>query len=381
MRSPHIALIAAIAFTGTSPAGAVSFTSGVLLPTGAKVNDMISDGTLEGTTVVGKIDPSGGGKEAFRLDGDTLTILGDLVGGKVDSDAKAISGDGSIVVGKGDGGTNKHAIYWDGTDPTAILLSSAKSEAKAVNYDGTVIVGKTKDGPFDVAVRWDINGGIITELILGDLGGGKSEARGVSDNGEWVVGKGTNLDGEKVALLWDSGGAITEIGDLLGGKGDAVATAVNFDGSVVIGQADTDDGKEAFRWEGGEMISLGDLDGGKTDAEATGMSADGSVIVGVGTGFDGKEAFVWLESDGVMRSLKDYLTLELMIAGLDDWTFETITSISADGRTIVGFGTNPDGESQMFSAQIPEPSTFSMVALGMLGLGWAGRRRDLNLRA
>lgn len=368
MRGLSIAWIIAITVAGTLPAAAGSFTGGVVIPAGATVNDIVSDGTLDGTTLVGK-NPSGGGtNEGFRIDGVDYTILDDPP--VSNTEANAVAGDASIVVGQSDRG-GKHAVYWD-EDNDIISLSTDKSVANAVNFDGSVVVGKTKSGKLDTAVKWVIDaGGMITETILADLGGGKSEAFGVSDNGDWVVGTGTNLAGDKVALMWDSSGVITEIGDLVGGKGDAVANDVNIDGTVVVGMADIAGGSVAFRWEAGVMVSLGTL--GKGDSEATGVSADGSIVVGTSGSGANEEAFIWTEADGI-RSLREYLITEFDLgAELAGWTLDSAT-ISADGQTVVGIGTN-GGVTQVFLAQIPEPSTFAMLMIGLIGLGWSGRRR------
>ncbi len=376
MRGLNIALIIAITVAGTLPAAAASFTGGVVIPAGATVEDMVTDGTLAGTTIVGTFPTGGGTNEGFRIDDVDYTSLVDLPASN--TEAHAVAGDRSIVVGKSDVG-GQHAVYWDNND-NIIALTTAKSDAIGVNFDGSVIVGKTKSG-VDTAVKWVIDGGGgITETILGDLGGGKSEARGVSDDGNWVVGKGTNLAGDKVALMWDSSGAITEIGDLVGGKGDAVANDVNSDGTVVVGMADIAGGKVAFRWENlgatTVMVSLGTL--GSGDSEATGVSADGSIVVGTSGNGAAEEAFIWTQADGI-RSLREYLITEYGLAvELADWTFES-ASISADGQTVVGIGTNA-GVTQSFLAQIPEPSTYAMLMFGLIGLGWAGRRRPLTAR-
>jgi probable HAF family extracellular repeat protein len=368
MRGIHSALILAITVAGTLPAAAGSFTDGVVVPAGASVNDLVTDGTLAGTTIVGKAPSGSGTDEGFRIDGGAYTTLDDVAGSQ--TEAKAVAGDASIVAGKSDEG-GQHAVYWDVND-NIVVLTTAKSEATAVNFDGSVIVGTTKSG-VDTAVKWIIGGGGgITEMLLADLGGGKSEALGVSDDGNWVVGKGTNASGDKVPLMWDSSGAITEIGDLIGGKGDARGNDVNADGTVVVGMADIAGGKVAFRWDDmGGMESLGTLAGG--NSEATGVSADGSIVVGTSGNGGNEEAFIWTESDG-MRGLREYLITEYGLAAeLANWTLDSAT-ISSDGQTVIGIGSN-GGVTQTFLAQVPEPSTFALLMFGLLGLGWAGRRR------
>jgi hypothetical protein len=92
------------------------------------------------------------------------------------------------------------------------------------------------------------------------------------------------------------------------------------------------------------MTGLGDLPGGDFFSAANDVSADGSVVVGTGSSASGFEAFVWNAADG-MRSLRDLLTND---AGLDltGWTLISANAISANGRAIVGEGTNPDGDDE-----------------------------------
>ena len=117
------------------------------------------------------------------------------------------------------------------------------------------------------------------------------------------------------------------------------------------------------------MAGLGDLPGGSFSSRALGASADGSVVVGSGTSVNGTEAFLWTASNN-MRSLSNILTDDF---GLDltGWILEEATGISDDGLTIVGFGTNPDGNEEAWIARLdpvstPEPST--LLGLGTLAL-------------
>ncbi len=109
---------------------------------------------------------------------------------------------------------------------------------------------------------------------------------------------------------------------------------------------------------------------------ATGVSADGSVIVGSAV-FAGSvyEPFIWDMTQGV-RSLRAVLVDD---CGLDlgDWTLERATGISADGLTIVGYGTNPDGVTEGWIATIPEPATVLLV--GLAGLALLRNRRQTPL--
>jgi probable HAF family extracellular repeat protein len=97
------------------------------------------------------------------------------------------------------------------------------------------------------------------------------------------------------------------------------------------------------------MVGLGDLDGGDFYSVARGVSANGSVVVGDSTSASGTEAFRWTSEDG-MQSVASILTA----AGVDltGWTLSIAYGVSADGYTIVGSGTNPDGNTEAWIATL-----------------------------
>lgn len=77
------------------------------------------------------------------------------------------------------------------------------------------------------------------------------------------------------------------------------------------------------------------------------------------------EAFRWTSQEG-MVSLRNLL-IKQGIDNLKDWTLTSASDVSADGRTIVGYGYNPDGKEEAWIttlATIPEPSTITLAAAG-----------------
>jgi hypothetical protein len=111
------------------------------------------------------------------------------------------------------------------------------------------------------------------------------------------------------------------------------------------------------------MVGLGDLPGGDFFSAATSSSADGSVVVGAATSSTGSEAFAWDETNG-MRAVRQILIDQ----GIDmtGWDLAQANGISADGLTIVGYGTNPLGFNEAWIATIPEPGTaLAVPALGL----------------
>lgn len=116
------------------------------------------------------------------------------------------------------------------------------------------------------------------------------------------------------------------------------------------------------------MVGLGELAGGLSRSVANAISADASTIVGASATLEGDEAFLWTEASG-MRRIEDVLTGDF---GLDltDWTLQSATAVSADGQTIVGFGNRG-----AWIAVIPEPSSMSLLVLGLASIGLRSRRR------
>jgi hypothetical protein len=67
-----------------------------------------------------------------------------------------------------------------------------------------------------------------------------------------------------------------------------------------------------------------------------------------------------------MQDLKELLInlgADLTAWDKTTWTLTAATGISADGKTIVGYGYN-GGSPEAWIATIPEPATLSLLALG-----------------
>jgi probable HAF family extracellular repeat protein len=270
--------------------------------------------SANGATIVG-YSLIGEHWEAYVWSEETGMVgLGDVPGGRHESVAFDVSDDGRTVVGRATGELNGRqvgeAFRWTAQTGMTTLGHLAtdpnrkSSIARAVSGDGSVIVGNSsKDGRGYEAFRWTEREGMVG---LGDLpgGSGKSTAWGVSSDGRWIVGSGTSPHdwwngSAKEAARWTPDGEIEGLGFLPGDETfkHSLATAISDDGRVVVGQAQSSgfaggNGTHAVIWRPGEGIRTLEsvlLDYGIDVAAqgwqldgATGISGDGRTIVGYG---------------------------------------------------------------------------------------------------
>jgi uncharacterized membrane protein len=170
----------------------------------------------------------------------------------------------------------------------------------------------------------------------------------ISDDGLVIVG------GVSEAQSWTQNGGLVGLGDLPGGDFNSRAYGVSADGLAIVGQGTSAAGSEAFRWtQSSGMVGLGILPG-FDNSQAQDVSADGSVVVGsVGLGTSTYAgAFIWDAVHG-MRNLRDVLINDFGLgASLAGWNLVYAGAISSDGRTVVGYGTNPNGDTEAWIARL-----------------------------
>ena len=122
-------------------------------------------------------------------------------------------------------------------------------------------------------------------------------------------------------------------------------------GGVIVGVADSSRFlEEAFRWTPGTgMRGLGALPTTLAfpASGALGVSGDGSIVVGWSYGDDGEEAFYWDQAGGI-RTLNSELIARGLAASIAGWELTRATAISANGRVVVGFGSNAQGWVEAF---------------------------------
>ncbi len=322
--------------------------------------------------------------------------LGDLPGGDFLSLPYGVSGDGAVVFGYSSSGLNSTAPFrWTsagGMEDLTSLLSTAISigvsaSVTDVSFDGSVLVGTRPDG---TSYRWSAVDGF--QKI--DIGAGAMIA--VSSDGVVLVGSGYIHPTDSVAgaLYWTAETGAVRLPTLSGfAFTDATAVDVSADGTVIVGSIagwQTPGGPvqyQAVRWvadgAGGYTVeALGDLSGGAFLSNARAVSADGNVILGISESDQGLESFLWTTIGGMQRLGSPYLfamsadasvlvggdhiwdalngtrnirqvLTDLGVSGLDNWSI-SVSNISADGRTLVGVGTNPLGYQEAWRVVLPE---------------------------
>jgi probable HAF family extracellular repeat protein len=245
------------------------------------------------------------------------------------------------------------------------------SSATGVSADGQVIVGYGSSVPSGTgweAFRWTPTNGM---QALGDLAGGNFDSRawGVSADGSVIVGESSSSDGNQ-AFRWTTASGMVGLGDLTNGNFSSIAYGVSADGSTVVGYGSPDSSgtHEAFRWtaETG-MVGLGFLPC-DTWTIARAVSGDGSIIVGDPQISTYKCVFVWDARHG-LRELLSVLTNDY---GLDltGWQLGRATAITPDGKVIVGYGSNPSGQTEGWIANLTPPSLVIRRASGSVVLSW-----------
>jgi probable HAF family extracellular repeat protein len=152
--------------------------------------------------------------------------------------ALGVSAHGEVVVGVA-GGT---AFRWTQAGGLQDInpAPGVPSDADAISGDGTVIVGEyqTSGGPYH-AFRWTASTGLVD---LGTLGGPGSRALAVSHDGSVIVGTSflNQLTTSNHAFRWTAKTGMQDLNKLVSGSLELTfATGVSADGTVIAGHGRT----------------------------------------------------------------------------------------------------------------------------------------------
>lgn len=310
--------------------------------------------TPDGQYVVG-YSGSTQGPQAYRWNRQTGQMDGLGFLGNIDwfvSKAYGVSDDGSVVVGRSDTSDHSHPIprafrWTQATGMVALPYASTTHQlgpqgnaAVAVSGDGSVIVGRFDsfatgaDGTqyypalMHEWCEWTPAGAQLLPPT-GVARAGLISA--LSADGNSIVG----YVGDGVQATLVNGPNSTVLGALPGGH-KAEPTGISRDGSTVVGWADTLDADSvvrfhAFRWSAaGGMTDLGRLAGAGGPSRAAGASNGGAVIVGGQSG----HALIWDAAHG-LRDLSQVLTTQFGV-DLQGKQLREATWVSPDGTWIVG---------------------------------------------
>ncbi len=314
--------------------------------------------SANGSVVVGNVVNQAYGGPFFWTHSNGVVFLHDSSGNVIPGVAKAVSGNGSIIVGGmssgsgGAGGGLEQAFEWANgvAAPIPQLASSYSSAANSVLTDGTIIAGDVTTssqyvffGSSFTLTRTTLQVFPPSSLLLNILG------TIMSFNGAVVAG---NIEGgaaTSTPFQWVDGGMVRWPGSTYLSSS---AAAVSPDGSVVAGSTGfLNDGAvdtQPFEWTNGVVTTL-PLPSGFINGSALGVSNYGSTIVGYmtmgGPGIfnQNSKAFIWNQAKGV-QDLQQALTADGLGSELAGWTLTEATAVTPDGKTIVGNGTDPQGQ-------------------------------------
>ncbi|MBN9690705.1 MAG: hypothetical protein J0M24_10740 [Verrucomicrobia bacterium] len=207
--------------------GSLGGTNPVTLSTGV---------SYDGSVVTGYSSSDGIDSHAFRWTQAGMQDLGVLPGGSY-SLGLAISGDGEVIVGNGNVGSDGRIFRWtqaDGMKPLGFLPGSTFDGAYALSADGTAIAG-VSDAQ---AVRWL---GDVPQA-LGSLPGTLfSSANAVSGDGQIIGGTTFDSSFSPTAFIWSQATGMLDIEELLASRGVDMAgwnfesiNGISADGSALI---------------------------------------------------------------------------------------------------------------------------------------------------
>jgi ELWxxDGT repeat protein len=330
--------------------------------------------SADGSVIVGSTGtPSG--QRAFRWTLDTGIVTLPKPAAVSMTWATDVSADGSTIVGYGGSSFGTRAgweglIWQNSGPPSEVAVANTGVWLKGVSGDGTVAVGTMQGVPANsLSQAFRLPAGGSPTVLSGPLYPGpnvQSDADAISLDGQVVVGDTQDLNTyAHSGFRWMDATGMTAVGDFS-------ANAASRDGSVVVGTMNTPDGFQAYRWtQAGGVQPLGvydpDFDSYTYTSQALGVSGDGSTIVGFveNMNTDLRQAFIWKDNGQGIRLLQDVLMERYGFVELNGWTLTKAYAISDDGRTVVGRGYSPLGTDEAWRAVMaPEPCTVALLMAG-----------------
>ncbi|MDX2118427.1 MAG: GC-type dockerin domain-anchored protein [Planctomycetota bacterium] len=281
--------------------------------------------------------------------------------------ANAVSNTG-LIVGESTDATTSRAVTWNvgSTAITDLNVQLTGATAQGVSRDGGTIIGFGDSQQTNAFYEGFKKIGSDPDFVLNDISGGDIFATpyAVSGDGNVTVASGSSdFDAGEVAIYWEGTDVDPfDLPDINTGASDleyyGFAQGVNNDGSVIVGQGSPGISffalnREAVKWTkgAGGLYTVERL-GGKVST-GYGVTDDGNTVVGRGRLVGAStpvEAIIWRNSAPTkFQLLKSVLVSEYGVANLTGWTLKRANAISADGKVIVGEGTNPSGQTEAWA--------------------------------
>ena len=292
-----------------------------------------------------------------------VTDLGNLTGG-TSSEALAINDSGQVVGDSTVGNGHSHAfLYSSGTMTDIGTLGGIFSYGQGIGSGGQVVgwSATLTSGNNYHAFVYD-----GTMHDLGTLGGATSRAISMNAAGQ-IVGNSVNSIGIDRAFLY-SNGIMSDLGALPGGAGSSTAYSINNIGQIV-GTSNSPGLNRAVLFSGSSVTDLGALGGG---SYALNINNGGNIVGESYLSGNSGTIHAFLYTGGAMYDLNQRLD-----SSGTSWSLTSAQAINDNGW-IVGFGTNPTGQTHAFLlTPLPEPSTFVLAGIAAIGLlAFAYRHRS-----
>lgn len=377
-----LAVLATFAGVGMAEAQQSFFMGLGDLPGGISFSEP-KDISADGSVIMGIISTQNGSSEFFRWTRDAgMKGLGTLDGGQ-----PRLSADGSTIVGSyyPNSSTSARIFRWTNQEGFVQLPLSA---ARAVSGDGSVVVGYIQQ---QVAL-WTKTNGIQTGLLADPA---PSTGVDISADGSVILGMQGTGQADGRYFIWSAAEGATYWPAV---NWNSPPPVISDNGNVVVGSDQFPNPTGAWRWtkETG-VVPFGLMPDGKGTALGQVVSADGSIIIGEvegdtagaigvpwGQGFGRgipRKPFIWDEVHGpryLFDVLRNDYGLGSALAGWKDVSI--IAGVSGDGRTITGLGVNPNGYGEAWvaylGAPVPEPSTMAIGVLALAHVLWRGHGRS-----
>ncbi len=297
--------------------------------------------SADGSVVVGTGNgPSGVNILAYLWTHDTGPILVPPLAGFTLVDAMGVSGDGRLVVGTSSSNdmvmTLPYSWAWTtGAGPTALLMPTGDDRGRAyrISRDGGTIVGNTSNhaatnSPAHAAM-W--RAGTVTPL--GSVPGfSDSSAIDVSADGSVIVGNlYDHATGRQAAFRWTGAGRMQLLPGL-SPTGSTWVAAVSDDGCTAVGSSSpAPDITRLVRWREAGPPEV--LAAQWTGLQPFAVSGDGRVVLATA----GSSAMLYSDQTGLV-GLATFLTSRG--TDLHGWSLQSSEGLTPDGRYVVGNGWN-----------------------------------------